>query len=299
MLEFTTYSYTKANLNFMPPRFDESNKGTYGRVLCVCGSVGMAGAAAFAAKAALRAGAGLAEVLTPYENLQIIQTLVPEAVVSAYNAEMPDEDIIDSAVSRADAIVIGCGMGTTKSARKVLSRVLKNERRVPTVIDADALNLLSRSPSLWKYAEGAVITPHPAEMARLIPCDVPSVTDNICGVCREFALEKRVICVLKDHRTAVSDGSERVYVNQSGNSALATGGSGDVLAGILGGILAQFKNSDRTLTELVNLGVYIHGLCGEYAARELSEYSVIASDIINAIPQVLKTCSQHTEKIIK
>lgn len=286
-MDYVTYSYTKQDLKFMPPRAADSNKGTYGRVLCVCGSVGMAGAAAFAAKAALRMGAGLVEVLTVRENLQIIQTLVPEAIVSVYDSSSPEEDVIDAAVSRADAIVIGCGLGVSKASRFVLSRVLKAERPA-TVIDADALNLISRSPSLWKYAKGAIITPHPAEMSRLISREVADIKADVCGVCREVAREREVICVLKDHRTAVSDGSDRVYRNTSGNSALATGGSGDVLAGILGGILAQAKNSDRSTVELVALGVYIHGLCGEAAALKLSEYSVIASDVIDAIPQVMR-----------
>ena len=286
-MEYVTYSYTKQNLKFMPPRRADSNKGTYGRVLCVCGSVGMAGAAAFAAKSALRAGAGLAEVLTVRENLQVIQTLVPEAIVSVYDSSSPEEDIIYAAIERADAIVIGCGLGVSRTSRAVLSRVLK-AKRPATVIDADALNLISRSPSLWKYAKGAVITPHLAEMSRLIGCDVPDIKADVCGVCRKVAREREVICVLKDHRTAVSDGSERIYLNTSGNSALSTGGSGDVLAGILGGIFAQAQNSDRSVIELTCLGVYIHGLCGETAAFKLSEYSVIASDIIDAIPQVLR-----------
>lgn len=286
-MEYITYSYNKQNLNLMPPRIADSHKGTYGRVLCVCGSVGMAGAAAFAARAALRMGAGLVEVLTPRENLQIIQTLVPEAIVSVYDSSAPEEAVIDKAVARADAIVIGCGLGISKASHDLLLRVLKSKRPA-TVIDADALNLISRSPSLWKYVKGDVITPHAAETSRLTCVTVEDIKRDVNGICHKLAAEREVICVLKDHRSAVSDGGGRVYVNTSGNSALSTGGSGDVLAGMLGGILAQAKNSDRTRTELVCLGVYIHGLCGEEAAFRLSEYSVMASDIIESIPLVLK-----------
>ena len=286
-MEYTTYSYTKQNLGIMPPRIEDSHKGTYGRVLCVCGSVGMAGAAAFAARSALRVGAGLVEVLTPRENLGIIQTLVPEAIVSAYDSTSPEREIIDVAVSRADAIVIGCGIGISRASHDVLARVLKSERPA-TVIDADALNLISRSPSLWKYVKGAVITPHAAEMSRLTGESVSDIVQNANERCQRLAASREVVCVLKGHRSAVSDGGGRVYVNTSGNSALSTGGSGDVLAGMLGGILAQAKNSDRTLTELVCLGVYIHGLCGEEAAFRLSEYSVMATDIIDSIPKILK-----------
>ena len=283
----STYSDTAADLKRLPFRPDESNKGTFGRVLLVCGSLGMAGAAYFAAKAALRSGAGLAEVLTVRENLPILQTLLPEAIVTAYDADEPDESIIDSAVSRATVIVCGCGLGISRASRSVLSRMLRSSS-VPTVLDADALNLISKNPSLLKYARGKIITPHPAEASRLTGISVDGILADRINVCREFAAKHGRVCVLKTHNTAVSDGSDKIYVNNSGNNGMATAGSGDVLAGIIGGILAQNGDGKLTLTDAASLGVYVHGLAGDFAAQKLGTRSLIASDIIDFLPQVLK-----------
>ncbi len=285
---FSTFSYSKSDLSLMPFRPQRSNKGTFGRVLCICGSHGMAGAAYLSAKAALRTGAGLVEILTPECNRTVLQTLLPEAIVTVYDSEHPSEEIIDSALSRATVVVCGCGLGISSASRKVLARVLRNCEK-PMVLDADALNLLARNPSLLKYTKGKIITPHPTEMSRLTGKAVSEITESIPNECREFAKKHSLTCVLKDHSTAVSDGSLRVYVNTSGNSGMATAGSGDVLAGIIGGILSQ--NRENTLTDLqvASLGVYIHGLAGDTAVLTVGEYSLIASDIIDALPRVLSS----------
>lgn len=285
---FSTFSYTKNDLALMPPRPQKSNKGTFGRVLCICGSYGMAGAAYLSAKAALRAGAGLVEILTPECNRTVLQTLLPEAIVTAYDTDNVCEDIIDSALSRATAVVCGCGLGITPPSRKVLAHVLRICEK-PMVLDADALNLISRNLSLLKYAKGKIITPHPAEMSRLLGKGVSEITQNIPAECREFAKKHSLTCVIKDHNTAVSDGSERVYVNTSGNSGMATAGSGDVLAGIIGGILSQNRENVLTNLQVASLGVYIHGLAGDAAALSVGEYSLIASDIIDSLPRVLSS----------
>ncbi len=290
-MSFSTFSYTHEHIALMPAREQESNKGSFGRVLCVCGSVGMAGAAYLCAKAALRTGAGLVEILTPEENRTVIQTLLPEAIVSVYSKDDPDISVIDQALARADAVVCGCGLGISRASLTLLRRVLR-EGHAPTVLDADALNLISRNPSLIKYARGKIITPHPAEMSRLTAISVDDVTNDRQRICYEFSKKHGLVCALKGHRTAVSDG-ERVYVNRSGNSGMATAGSGDVLAGIIGGILAQSKDGRLTMLEVAALGVYIHGLCGDIAAAQLGEYSVIASDIIASLPKVLR---QYTHK---
>lgn len=287
MSDFSTYSYTHTDLKLLPYRPDESNKGTFGRVLCVCGSYGMAGAAYFAAKAALRTGAGLVEVLTVRENLPIIQTLLPEAIVTVYDREELDADLILAAISRADVIVCGCGLGISQTSRRLLATVLR-QSSVPTVLDADALNLISKNPSLLKYAKGCIITPHPAEMSRLTGQSVEEILGCPASVCRDFAQKHGLTCVLKTHATAVSDGSDRVYVNTSGNHGMATAGSGDVLAGIIGGILAQDGQHRLTMLEAAALGVYVHGLAGDVAAQKLGKRSLIASDIIDALPLVLK-----------
>ena len=276
----------------MPKRISGGNKGDFGRILCVCGSEGMAGAAYLAAFAAYRCGAGLVEVLTHRQNLPIIQTLIPEAVVSVYDEDY-QRDTVLSCVERADAIVIGCGLSQSVLARTVLSDVLRARGEdIPLVVDADALNLISRSRSLLKYVGGAVITPHMAEMSRLCGKSIEEIKADKEQTAKDFAEKYSLVCVLKDHISVVSDGGEEVYINKRGNSGMATGGSGDVLAGIIGAILCQAaKRSERgdidTLS-LASLGVYLHSFAGDIAASELGEYSVMARDIIESIPKVLK-----------
>ena len=284
------FSYDTGELSIMPKREADGNKGAFGRILCVCGSEGMAGAAYLAAKAAYRSGAGLVEVLTHRVNLPIIQTLIPEAVVSVYDEDY-QRDTILSCVERADAIAIGCGLSQSVLARNVLSDVLRARgENIPLVIDADALNLLSRNRSLLKYAKGAVITPHVAEMSRLCGRSIEEIKADKEQTAKDFAEKYSLVCVLKDHVSVVSDGGEEVYINKRGNSGMATGGSGDVLAGIIGAILCQAsKRSEKIdMLSLASLGVYIHSFAGDLAASEIGEYSVMASDIIESIPKVLK-----------
>ncbi len=287
MKNISTYSHTAADLKRLPHRPDESSKGTFGRVLCVCGSYGMAGAAYLSAKAALRTGAGLVEILTVKENMTILQALLPEAIVTVYDANEPSADIIDTAVQRASTVVCGCGLGVSRTSRTVLARVLRSTN-VSTILDADALNLISKSPSLLKYAKAKIITPHPMEMSRLSGIDVENITADLPAVCHEFAQKHGVVCVLKGHRTSVSDGGGKVYINTSGNNGMATAGSGDVLSGIIGGISAQNRDSVLSPLDVAALGVYIHGLAGDIAAQKVGKYSLIASDIIDALPLVLK-----------
>ena len=281
-----SFSYGPSDLSLMPKRHAESNKGSYGRVLCVCGSVGMAGAAYLCASAALRTGAGLVEVLTPEENRIIIQTLLPEAIVSVYDKDSPSIEQIDACIARANAVVCGCGLGVGSASRALLGRVLRKVQ-VPTVLDADALNIISKNPTLLKYAANKIITPHPMEMSRLCAQDVSDINADRESVCSDFAESHSLICVLKGHRTVVSDGKS-VFINTSGNSGMATAGSGDVLAGIIGGILAQNTEGKLDMLQAASLGVYVHGLCGDAAAQKLGEYSVIASDIVANLPDVLK-----------
>lgn len=287
--KFSIYSHTHDDLAGLPARPRVSNKGTFGRVLCVCGSQNMSGAAYLCAKAAYRTGAGLVEILTPECNRTILASLLPEAIITTYSSESPDRRVITEAKKRADAVVIGCGLGTSNVSKKVLWLIL-SDLRVPCVIDADALNILAKNESLFYHLKGKIITPHPAEMARLIKeSDVESILNNDLETAYNFAKANECICVLKTHETVVSDGTERIFRNNCGNSGMATGGSGDVLAGIIGGILAQMKFEESPdLTLAATLGVYIHALAGDCAADELGERSVMASDIIEKLYKVLK-----------
>ncbi len=274
-------SYAKNIIDALPARPEESNKGTFGRVLCICGSVGMAGAAYLSALAAYRTGAGLVEVLTPHENRTIIQTLIPEAIVTIYDTDAFDRDKLTASIDKCDALLIGCGLGTSHTALAILKAALRYTN-LPTVIDADALNLLSEHKFLLKYASGAVITPHLKEMSRLTDLSVEDIQKATEKTAIEFSEKHSLCCVLKDHRTVVSDKGERTYLNTAGNSGMATGGSGDVLAGIIASLLAQ-NHLALSLFDAATLGVYLHASAGDRASEALGKSAVMARDIANNI----------------
>ncbi|MBQ7384627.1 MAG: NAD(P)H-hydrate dehydratase [Clostridia bacterium] len=281
MNNISEFSYTEADLASLPPRPTRSNKGSFGRVLCVCGSYGMAGAAYLCALGAYRTGAGLVEIFVPEENRIILQTLLPEAVLTVYDKNTPDTDLLQERLTACDAAVVGSGLGKSKTSLTLLKAVLKNTK-VPTVIDADALNLIAEHPFLLKYAKGHIVTPHAGEMSRLTGLSIDEILNNTKSVAHQFAESNSLICVLKDHNTVVSDGTDKIYLNRSGNSGMATGGSGDVLAGVIASLLAQ-RHLSLSPFEAAAFGVYIHGLAGDRTAKSLGEYAVMATDIANNI----------------
>lgn len=285
MKEYTEFSFDSLPADLLPTRLERTSKGDFGRVLCICGSMGMSGAAYLCAKAAYRTGAGLVEIFTPEENRIILQSTLPEAIVTPYTADNAEELLLAS-LEKADAIVAGCGLSVTPLSRKILSVLLHNvdAKKVPLVLDADALNLISRNPSFLKYIKNTVITPHILEFSRLSSASVQEILTTPSDFAYSYAKKLSLICILKDHNTIVTDGTDRLYVNLTGNNGMSTGGSGDVLAGILAGLLAQTKHVSL---DTVSLAVYIHGACGDIAARRLSQYSLMASDIIEALPLVL------------
>jgi NAD(P)H-hydrate epimerase len=213
----------------------------------------------------------------------IIQSSLPEALLSVYNKDEFDENIAKEAIRWADIVAIGPGIGTDETAVKLLTAVLKNSVR-PIVIDADGLNILAKDPKLWELVpKGSVITPHPGEMSRLCECTVNEILSDTAGICQGFAKARGVVCVLKDHSTAVSDGND-LYINSTGNSGMATAGSGDVLTGMIAALIAQGLSPFAAAM----VGVRAHGMAGDLAAEALGEYSLMASDIIDCIPKVLK-----------
>ena len=287
MNTYTHFSFDSFPVDILPKRKERSSKGDFGRVLCVCGSVGMAGAAYLCAKACYRTGAGLVEIFTPEENRTVLQSSLPEAIITAYNGENATELLLSS-LEKADCVAIGCGLSVTPLSRKILSTLLHNidAKEKPIILDADALNLISKNPSFLKYIKGAIITPHVLEFSRLTGYSVKDILDRPDALAHEYAQKHSLICVLKDHNTVVSDGSDRLYINNTGNSGMATAGSGDVLCGILAGLAAQARAASL---DIASLGVYIHGLCGDISARRLSEYSLMASDLIDALPIVFNS----------
>ena len=278
-----------------------ANKGQMGRVLVVCGSydesgLAMCGAAYFAAMAAYRTGAGIVEIFTPRENYPALAELVPEAVFSLYGYDEFEVKVCErlaESLSKCDAVVIGCGLGKSQLARKMVASVLRGAV-CPAVVDADALNILSEAPELWNMISAeqrsrTVITPHPGEMSRLYGRAIPEILADTVGVARDFAAEKGIICLLKDHNTVISNG-EIVYINQSGNAGMATAGMGDVLAGIIGSIAAReaIRGGNKDYLLCAAVGAYLHGAAGDAAAERLGQYSLLASDLLAEIPAILR-----------
>lgn len=284
MSTYLQFSFDSFPADILPKRKDRSCKSDFGRILCICGSHGMAGAAFLCAKAALRTGAGLVEIFTPEENRIVLQTSLPEAIITSYTDDTAVELLLAS-IQRADCIVAGCGLSQSPLSRKILSALLHNvdAQKTPLILDADALNLISRNPSFLKYIKGSVITPHALEFSRLSGNSLEDILSSPDSLAYDYARKNSLICVLKDHNSIVTDGGSRLYINNTGNNAMSTAGSGDVLAGILAGLMAQSKSASLDITAL---GVYIHGLCGDISAKRLSQYSVIASDLIDALPIV-------------
>ena len=287
MTNYNTFSFDTFPTEILPKRRERSSKGDYGRILCICGSNGMSGAAYLCAKAAYRTGAGLVDIFTHEDNRIILQSSLPEAIVTAYNEENAIE-LLQASLEKADCVVCGCGLSVTPLSRKILSTLLHSidTEKTPLILDADALNLISKNPSFLKYIKGAIVTPHALEFSRLSGISVEDILSHPENHAYEYAKKRSLICVLKDHNTVVSDGSERLYINNTGNSGMATAGSGDVLAGIIASLAAQSRAASL---DIAALGVYIHGLCGDIAARHLSEYSLMASDIIEALPLVFNS----------
>lgn len=284
----------------LSPLPERVNKGQMGRVLIVCGSydesgLAMCGAAYFAAKAAYRTGAGIVQIFTSKENYSSLASLIPEAVFSLYGYDESDSDVCDRLaleVSKSDAVVIGCGLGKSQLSRAMVSAVLKHAE-CPLVMDADALNILSEESALWDMLSAerrskVVITPHPGEMSRLCGCNITDILADTVSVARNFAAEKGIVCLLKDHNTVISDG-ESVYINQSGNAGMASAGMGDVLAGIIGSISARehIRGNDSDYLLCAAVGAHIHGAAGDVAADKIGQYSLMASDLLAEIPAII------------
>ena len=244
----------------------------------------MAGAAVFSARAAYLSGCGLVRVLTPEENRTIIQSTLPEAVLTTYHSKKPETETVIQAMQWADVIVCGPGIGTSDASQKLVREVLKNAA-VPVVLDADALNLIAREPDiLRKPHTDLIVTPHLGEMARLQGVTISYVQDHLVESAEEFSRTYNLICVLKDARTITAIPYARTYVNLSGNNGMATGGSGDVLTGVIAGLIAQGAKPELAAP----LGVYVHGLAGDAAAKSCGRYSLMAGSLLETLPEIFK-----------
>jgi len=283
----TCYTYGDEIREYLPKRKNYSNKGTYGKGLLIVGKRDMAGAAVLAAEAAYRSGSGLISVLSAKSNRVIIQSRLPEAISHTYNEGDFLAKIQDS-IRGMTAVGVGSGLGIDKEKFIGIAYLLQN-LRVPLVLDADALNMLSQNMDLLKeHQQEVIVTPHITEMMRLTGLTKETLLDDLISACKSFAREYQVICIVKDTRTIISDGNQ-VYINQTGCNGMATGGSGDVLTGIITGLLTSGCNPFAAAV----LGVYFHGKAGEMAAKELGMRGMLAGDIIRFLPSVL---GEHCEK---
>lgn len=272
-------------LQFLPVRRKRSNKGTYGKILCIAGSVNMAGAAYLCAYAAYRSGAGLVRILTPEENRVILQSLIPEAVLTTFDAGRPDRKQVYEAIGWADVAAVGPGIGKEPWAADFLDMAL-SECRKPLVIDADGINHLAGCPGRLKEHEGPVIlTPHVGEFARLTGQSIPDILPQVPKQAAEYARENQCICVLKDAPTAIGDERGRCWINTTGNNGMSTGGSGDVLTGIIAGLLGQKLSP----LEAALLGVWLHGRAGDLAVKTEGVYGLMARHLIERLPEAMET----------
>ncbi len=260
----------------LPDRSKVTNKGDCGKLLIVGGDVGMAGAPSFSAEAAYRSGTGLVEILCHKENRIPLQLLIPEAILSFWGEW--DYRKINS----YSAIVVGVGMGKSDTARALLSRLLNSSS--PTVVDADAINIIADTPELLDtLGNNTVLTPHLMEFSRLTSESVDEIKKDTVSMAKAFAEKHKTNLVLKDKNTVVALSNGDVYVNETGNSTLSKGGTGDILAGLIGSFLAQ----GQSVAQSVLSAVFLHGKAGERAGERFGEHGALARDIILEIPNVI------------
>lgn len=263
----------------LPQRTEISNKGTYGRVLNIAGSDYMPGAAYLSSVSALKIGCGYCFLCSTEKCINAVASQTQNIVFVPYKE-------LKQHIKTADVIEIGCGLSQSPQVVKIFETVIKNaDKNKPLIIDADGLNILSKNSELYlsKGFKNVILTPHPKEAARLL--NVDNVLDNIEEAAKLISEKYNCVTVLKTHRTFVYSPDGRDYTNTTGNNALAKAGSGDVLTGIIAGLTAQGAN----LFEAASLGVYLHGLCGDIKAEELTQYSVMAKDLIDAIPSAIQS----------
>jgi ADP-dependent NAD(P)H-hydrate dehydratase / NAD(P)H-hydrate epimerase len=261
------------------PRSADSHKGDYGRVLLVSGSAGKTGAAHLAALGALRSGAGLVTVATPTSCQPVLAAMAPEYMTEALldGPEGLDIDEAERVVDMArDVIAIGPGLGQAQATREFVRQVV-DRATMPLVVDADGLNAFAGDPDRLAGREGRdiIITPHPGEMARLVGMSTDEVQANRLRVARDFAVSNHLFVVLKGHRTLIATPDGKVFINPTGNPGMATGGTGDVLTGMIAAWLAQLLDPEAAC----KLAVYLHGLAGDLAEADDGEVAMTSGDL--------------------
>lgn len=314
----------ESDLCRIPARQRESNKGTYGPLLCIAGSEGMAGAAYLTALGAYRSGAGLVRILTPEVNRSVLQIQLPEAIVESYDleteavtAENPERQFLaqqqgsitvseeeepagqaknqrlplplvrlEELLASSKAVVIGPGLGQSEAAVALVKETL-SRCEVPLVVDADALNLIARRPSLLSCRKSNwIFTPHPGEMSRLTEHEIPEILCESRAIAAAYRDHYGVTVCLKTSESIIAVAeSQKIYRNESGTPALAKAGSGDVLSGIISGLLCLGMEPGAAAA----YGAYLHGRAGQVAAGKFSLHGILARDIADAVPTVMRS----------
>ena len=279
------------------PRVPESHKGDFGRVTIVAGSRGKTGAAHLAAAGALRSGAGLVTVATPATCLPIVASMAPEFMTEPL-AETKSGTVVAAAIDTVfglqhDVIACGPGLGRGPAVAEFV-RALIDRSAVPLVLDADALTALADDPSglLGREERTVIITPHPGEMARLVGASVDEVQANRIQIAADFATTRRLYVVLKGHRTIVATPEGHVFINPTGNAGMATGGTGDVLTGVIAAWLAQLLDAEAAC----RLAVFLHGAAGDLAEASEGQVAMTAMDLVADLGRALNQLTERDKE---
>jgi NAD(P)H-hydrate epimerase len=272
------------------PRNPDTHKGDYGHLLVIAGSVGKTGAAAMACQAALRMGAGLVTLAIP-KSLNAIMEMKLTEVMTEPLPETPKQTLSLRAFSaivrlceNKKAVIIGPGLGTFKETQSLVLKLVRT-LDLPIILDADGLTALATQPKTLPITNRSLIlTPHPGEMAKLIRSTVKEVLENRIGLSRNFSQSQHVHLILKGHPTLITTPKGEVFINPTGNPGMASGGTGDVLTGMIGGLVCQGFD----ILPSLQIAVYLHGMAGDEGAQEMGEKSLIATDVIEKIPALLK-----------
>ena len=263
----------------LPERESDGNKGSFGKILIIAGSKGMCGASYLSALAALRAGAGMVKIIAPEENREILQTLLPEAILGLYGDHESALSAVDAGLSWADAVCVGPGLGMSGLSKEIVLHVLAS-CSLPLVIDADGLNIIAGLNSFPDILSKRVyLTPHLGEMSRLTGLPIRSLREDPVLYALQFAEETGAVVLMKDARTVIANPDGRAFINCSGNSGMATAGSGDVLSGILTALIGRGCDPDTVGA----LAAYLHGEAGDRAMERLGPDYMNASDIIKGL----------------
>lgn len=281
----TAFLDKKDIYDILPERKKRTNKGSYGRLFVIAGSKDMTGAVALCCKGAFRAGSGLVYACTVQSGINVVQQLVPEAVVmplSEFDGKVRYEcyeDDIEEKIHNASAVAVGPGLGMSEEVSEFVKKLI-TEVDAPLVIDADGLNAIADDPSiLLSLKHTPVITPHPGEMGRLTGYSVREILDDTVNLARDFAVKYHTVVVLKDARSVIAAPDGRVIINITGNPSMSTGGSGDVLTGVISSFIAQGIEPFFAAA----VGAYIHGLSGDICMEKMGTYGVMAWDIAENI----------------